>query len=143
MPVRVVTCAALVAVVAVVLALAGCTIKRVHANSCELTDPALAQAPFVIATAPSAGARVRTGFRVSGCLRTDGNIAEWRLTGQDGGLLAQGQVRARDDTRPERFLFAVDFTIDRRQIAELELTGAAAGTGALAGRMVLPLVLMP
>ena len=40
------------------------------ADACSLDDGALAEAAFTIATAPTAGARVASGFPVAGCSRT-------------------------------------------------------------------------
>ena len=69
--------------------LVGCATVDGGPAGCDLTDGALDSAAFVIATAPDAGARVRSGFGSSGCsrdLREHRRLAPHR---RDGGVLAQ------------------------------------------------------
>ena len=77
---------------AVAVLLAGCASVPGGggAGGCDLADGALDDAAFVIATAPAAGARVESGFGVSGCSRTFESTVVWRLRARNGSLLGQG-----------------------------------------------------
>lgn len=114
-------------------------------NACNLTDPVLASSGFVFATAPTAGARVQSGFAVTGCSRTFESNVIWRLLARDGSVLARGFTNGGGVDGPGPFSFTVDFTVTEAEIGHLEVTeeDASDGEGFPPGRTVLPLVLLP
>ncbi len=115
------------------------------ADACSLGDGALDEAAFAIATAPTAGARVFSGFPVSGCSRTFESTVVWRLTGRNGTVLNQGTTTGGGVDGPGPFDFTVSFAVAERQIGHLEVfeEDASDGEGFPPGRTVLPLVLQP
>ena len=126
--------------------LAGCAdLPTGGPAGCDLSDGALDDAAFVIATAPEAGARVSSGFGVSGCSRTFESTVVWRLHGRDGALLAQGHATGGGVDGPGPFGFSVPFSVAGRQVGSLEVfeEDQSGGEGFPPGRTVLPLVLMP
>lgn len=112
---------------------------------CSNADGALDNAAFVIADAPAAGARVSSGFAVSGCSRTFESTVVWRLLARDGSVLNQGNTTGGGVDGFGPFSFAVPFTVGERQIGHLEVfeEDASDGEGNPPGRTVLPLVLQP
>ena len=131
---------------AMAVVLAGCaSAPGGGADGCDLSDGALSDAAFVIATAPAAGARVSSGFPVSGCSRTFESTVVWRLHARDGSLLAQGHTTGGGVDGPGPFAFSVPFTVAERQVGALEVfeEDASDGEGFPPGRTVLPLVLVP
>ena len=82
-----------------------CEYTRRRDDGCDLSDGALDDAAFVIATAPAAGARVSSGFPVSGCSRTFESTVVWRLHARNGDLLAQGNTTGGGVDGPGRFAF--------------------------------------
>jgi len=125
--------------------LVGCATVDGGSAGCDLTDGALDSAAFVIATAPDAGARVRSGFAVSGCSRTFESTVVWRLTARDGGVLARGHTTGGGVDGPGPFSFNVPFSVTERQVGSLEVfeEDQSDGEGVPPGRTVLPLVLVP
>jgi hypothetical protein len=115
------------------------------AGACDLSDGALADAAFVIATTPLAGARVASGFEVAGCSRTFESTVVWRLHARDGSVLAQGTTTGGGVDGPAPFAFPVPFAVAERQVGRLEVfeEDASDGEGFPPGRTVLPLVLLP
>jgi hypothetical protein len=135
-----------IAAAAATILLAGCaSLPTGGPAGCDLSDGALDEAAFVIATAPAAGARVSSGFGVSGCSRTFESTVVWRLFARDGGVLAEGTTTGGGVDGPGPFSFAVPFTVAERQVGRLEVfeEDASGGEGFPPGRTVLPLVLMP
>ena len=131
---------------AMAILLAGCAeVPGGGADGCDLSDGALDDAAFVIATAPAAGARVSSGFGVSGCSRTFESTIVWRLHARNGSLLGQGTATGGGVDGPGPFAFSVPFTVGERQVGELEVfeEDASDGEGFPPGRTVLPLVLLP
>jgi hypothetical protein len=131
---------------AVSILLAGCaSLPTGGATGCDNADGALDDAAFVIATAPPAGARVSSGFGVSGCSRTFESTVLWRLTARDGSLLGQGTATGGGVDGPGPFSFAVPFSVAERQVGQLEVfeEDVSGGEGFPPGRTVLPLVLLP
>jgi predicted small secreted protein len=128
-----------------VLLSACATMPGAGPDGCDLSDGALADSAFVIATAPAAGARVSSGFGVSGCSRTFESTIVWRLHARDGTLLAQGNATGGGVDGPGPFAFAVPFSVAERQLGQLEVfeEDASDGEGFPPGRTVLPLVLLP
>jgi hypothetical protein len=99
----------------------------------------------VIAEAPLAGARVASGFAVSGCSRTFESTVNWRLLARDGRVLNQGFATGGGVDGFAPFGFTVPFRVAARQIGHLEVfeLDASDGEGHPPGRTVLPLVLEP
>ena len=131
---------------AMAVVLAGCaSVPDGGTAGCDLSDGALGDAAFVIATAPAAGARVSSGFPVSGCSRTFESTVLWRLHARDGSLLARGHATGGGVDGPGSFAFSVPFTVTERQLGSLEVfeEDASDGEGFPPGRTVLPLVLLP
>ncbi|MEZ5667719.1 MAG: Gmad2 immunoglobulin-like domain-containing protein [Alphaproteobacteria bacterium] len=114
-------------------------------DACSTADGALNEAAFVIATTPTAGSRVSSGFAVAGCSRTFEGTVVWRLLARDGSVLADGFTMggAVDGSAP--FGFNVDYAVDERQLGHLEVyeEDVSDGEGFPPGRTVLPLVLQP
>jgi predicted small secreted protein len=126
--------------------LAGCaTVPGAGTDGCDLSDGALDDAAFVIATAPTAGARVSSGFAVAGCSRTFESTVFWRLAARDGSLLAEGTATGGGVDGPGPFAFRVPFAVAERQVGQLEVfeEDVSDGEGFPPGRTVLPLVLLP
>jgi len=115
------------------------------AGACDRGDGALADAAFVIATAPAPGARVASGFPVAGCSRTFESTIVWELFARDGTRLAQGVSAGGGVDGPGDFAFTVPFSVSERQIGLLEVfeEDVSDGEGFPPGRTVLPLVLLP
>ena len=114
-------------------------------SACAIDDGALDTAAFVIAEAPTAGARVSSGFPVSGCSRTFEGTVVWRLVARDGSVLADGFTSGGSVDGPGPFAFTVGYTVAERQIGHLEVfeEDVSGGEGFPPGRTVLPLVLQP
>lgn len=114
-------------------------------NVCSNEDGALDDASFIFVTAPVSGARVRTGFRVTGCSRTFESNVPWRLLDRDGTELAAGSTIGGGVDGPDHFSFTVDYTIASRQIGHLEVSDedVSDGEGYPPVRNVIPLVLQP
>jgi hypothetical protein len=127
--------------------LAGCaaTAGGGGGDACTIADGALDNAAFVIATAPTAGARVSSGFPVAGCSRTFESTVVWRLLARNGSVLGHGTTTGGGADGPGPFAFSVPFSIGERQIGTLEVfeEDASDGEGFPPGRTVLPLVLLP
>ncbi|MCB9947984.1 MAG: Gmad2 immunoglobulin-like domain-containing protein [Rhodospirillaceae bacterium] len=115
------------------------------AGACDNGDGALDGAAFVIAMAPTAGARVSSGFEVSGCSRTFEGTVVWQLLARDGSVLANGFTSGGGVDGSAAFAFTVDYTVAERQIGHLEVyeEDVSDGEGYPPGRTVLPLVLQP
>jgi hypothetical protein len=114
-------------------------------DTCDNADGALSDASFVIATAPSAGARVESGFAVAGCSRTFESTVNWKLKARNGTELASGHTQGGGVEGPGPFSFTVTYNVDQQQIGHLEIFAedASDGEGFPPGRTVLPLILKP
>lgn len=131
-----------------VLIAAGCAMQdppRAPFDACANADGALSDGAFVLATTPDAGARVSSGFAVSGCSRTFESNVNYRLISRDGSVLAQGNTTGGGVDGFGPFSFTVAYSVAARQIGHLEVfeDDASDGEGNPPGRTVLPLVLMP
>ena len=115
------------------------------AAACDDAHGVLAQSAFVIATEPTAGEAVQSGFRVEGCSRTFEGSVVWRLIARDGALLADGFTMGGAVDGPAAFSFTVDYSIAAPQIGHLEVfeEDVSDGEGFPPGRTILPLVLRP
>lgn len=114
-------------------------------GNCANDDGALDAAAFVIATAPTAGERVVSGFAVTGCSRTFESTVQWRLVARDGMELARGFTQGGGVDGPGPFAFNVAYSLPARSLAHLEVfeEDVSNGAGPPPGRTVLPLVLLP
>jgi Immunoglobulin-like domain of bacterial spore germination len=138
-------------VVVTTAALAGCGGDHA-AGPCASADGALG---FVFVEAPASGERVSSGFRVSGCSSTYEATLHWRLLARDGHPLARPRpagpspetgIAQGGSTEPGSFAFTVRYSVDRRQIGYLEVSGTRGATrpeGFAPPRDVVPLVLEP
>ena len=125
--------------------LAGCGDDG-EADVCANGDHALSRSPFVFVQAPRSGARVSSGFRVSGCSSTFEANVTWQLRGRDGRELASGFITTTAGSlRPGPFRFSVAYTIGASQIGTLEVgsPSASSGEGYPTANDVVPLVLAP
>jgi hypothetical protein len=115
------------------------------ADACANDDGAFNEASFVIATAPEAGARVESGFTVSGCSRSFEGGVQWKLVARDGSVLASGNTQGGGVDGPGAFSFTVPYSVDAKQIGHLEVfdEDVSDGEGFPPGRTVVPLVLNP
>ena len=71
-------------------------------DACTASPDALKDEPFVMATAPLAGARVKSGFTVKGCSRTFESSFAWTLTIRGGKVLAKGTASGGGGTALDR-----------------------------------------
>lgn len=115
------------------------------ADTCKNDDGALSDAAFVIVTAPIAGARVQSGFAVTGCSRTFESTVNWRLVARNGTELGSGHTQGGGADGPGPFSFTVSYRLQAPEIGHLEVfeEDASDGEGNPPGRTVLPLVLRP
>ena len=114
--------------------------------------PALAQTPcagvpkdepFVMVTAPAAGAKVKSGFAVSGCSRTFESTVVWTLTVRGGKELSKGTARGGGVDGSGPLSFTVAARVARPTLAYLEVIEPSASGGAPASRVIVPVVLTP
>lgn len=114
-------------------------------TACAVSDGALDDAAFVIAIAPTAGARVSSGFAAAGCSRTFEGTVVWRLLARDGSVLDDGFTTGGAVDGPGAFAFTVDYAVAERQVGHLEVyeEDVSDGEGFPPGRTVVPLVLQP
>lgn len=99
--------------------------------------------PFVMVTAPAAGARVKSGFAVAGCSRTFESTVVWTLTVRGGKELAKGTAKGGGVDGAGPFAFAVDAKVNKPTLAYLEvLEPSASGKGGTA-RVIVPVVVTP
>lgn len=99
--------------------------------------------PFVMVTAPAAGAKVTSGFAVTGCSRTFESTVAWTLTVRGGKELARGTAKGGgvDDAGPLSFTVAAK--VDKPTLAYLEvIEPSASGKGGTA-RVIVPLIIAP
>jgi hypothetical protein len=141
-------------VVAATAALAGCGGDH-SADVCDNADGALSNTGLVFVRAPASGERVSSGFRISGCSSTYEATLHWRLLARDGHPLARPRpggpsptvgIAQGGSTEVGPFAFTVRYSIDRRQIGYLEVSGTSGATppeGLAPPRDVVPLVLEP
>ena len=128
------------------MGLAGCVQSPpANVDNCANADRAFSDAAFVVATDPAAGARVSSGFGVTGCSRTFESTVVYRLLGRDGSVLAEGTTQGGGVDGPGDFAFTIPFAVAERQIGHLEVfeEDASDGEGFPPGRTVVPLILMP
>lgn len=99
--------------------------------------------PFVMVTAPAAGAKVTTGFAVNGCSRTFESTVTWTLSVRGGKELARGTARGGGVDGAGPLSFTVAARVDKPTLAYLEvIEPSASGKGGTA-RVIVPVVLTP
>ncbi len=99
--------------------------------------------PFVMVTAPVAGAKVKSGFVVTGCSRTFESTVAWTLTVRGGKELANGTATGGgvDGAGPLSFVVAAKVT--KPTLAYLEvIEPSASGKGGTA-HVIVPVVIAP
>jgi hypothetical protein len=123
----------------------GSWVEGDEADNCANDDGAFNEASFVIATEPTAGERVESGFAVAGCSRTFESNVQWKLIGRNGAELASGNTQGGGVDGPGAFSFTVPYNVDAQQIGHLEVfeEDVSDGEGNPPGRTVVPLVLKP
>ena len=97
--------------------------------------------PFVMVTTPAAGARVKSGFAVTGCSRTFESTVSWTLTVRGGRELAKGTAKGGGVDAAGPMSFTVAAKVDKPTLAYLEvIEPSASGKGGTA-RVIVPVVL--
>lgn len=99
--------------------------------------------PFVMVTAPAAGAKVKSGFAVAGCSRTFESTVAWTLTVRGGKELAKGTAKGGGVDGPGPLSFTVAATVTRPTLAYLEVIEPSASGGPPASRVIVPVVVSP
>ncbi|MFA5911377.1 MAG: Gmad2 immunoglobulin-like domain-containing protein [Vicinamibacterales bacterium] len=99
--------------------------------------------PFVMVTAPAAGAKVKGGFAVTGCSRTFESTVVWTLTVRGGKELARGTAKGGGVDGPGPLSFTVTAKVTRPTLAYLEVIEPSASGGPPASRVIVPVVLSP
>ena len=99
--------------------------------------------PFVMVTAPAAGAKVKSGFAVAGCSRTFESTVTWTLTVRGGQELAKGTAKGGGVDGVAPLSFTVAAMVTKPTLAYLEvLEPSASGKGGTS-RVIVPVVLTP
>ena len=117
---------------------------EVGSGACEADD--LDQiGSFVFVTAPHGGARVRSGFAVTGCSRTFESNVNWRLLDRVGAEIASGFAIGGGVYGPDRFSFTVEYSASEEQVGHLEVfeVDESGGQGFPPPRNVIPVLLGP
>lgn len=117
-----------------------------------LSSPAWAQSPcdslpkdepFVLLSAPAAGAKVKSGFAAAGCSRTFESTVTWTLTVRGGKELAKGTAKGGGADAAGPLAFTVTAKVDKPTLAYLEvIEPSASGRGGTA-RVIVPVLLTP
>lgn len=99
---------------------------------------------FVFVTSPTAGARVRSPFTVTGCANVFEANVNWRLVELRGATINQGHTTASCGTGCiGDFRFPVTFPAGERRVATLEVFERSAADGSVRNLNSIPLVLEP
>lgn len=99
--------------------------------------------PFVMVTAPAAGAKVKSGFAVTGCSRTFESTVAWTLTVRGGKELAKGTATGGGVDGAGPLSFTVTAKVAKPTLAYLEvIEPSASGKGGTA-RVIVPLLINP
>ncbi len=99
--------------------------------------------PFVMVTAPAAGAKVKGGFAVTGCSRTFESTVVWTLTVRGGKELAKGTAKGGGVDGPGPLSFTVAAKVTRPTLAYLEVIEPSASGGPPASRVIVPVIVSP
>lgn len=99
--------------------------------------------PFVMVTSPAAGAKVKSGFAVTGCSRTFESTVTWTLTVRGGQELAKGTAKGGGVDGAGPLAFTVTAKVAKPTLAYLEvLEPSASGKGG-SSRVIVPVVIGP
>lgn len=99
--------------------------------------------PFVMVTAPAAGAKVKSVFAVTGCSRTFESTVAWTLTVRGGKELAKGTATGGGVDGAGPLSFTVTAKVAKPTLAYLEvIEPSASGKGGTA-RVIVPLLINP
>ena len=99
--------------------------------------------PFVMVTAPSAGAKVKSGFAVTGCSRTFESTVAWTLTVRGGKELAKGTAKGGGVDGAGPLSFTVAARVDKPTLAYLEVIEPSASGKGVTARVIVPVVIAP
>ncbi len=113
-------------------------------DPCLASPDVLGVEPFVMATLPRAGARVKNGFVVKGCSRTFESSFAWTLSLRGGTTLATGTGRGGGVDGPGPFSFTVAAAVTTPTLVYLELyEPRMSDEGPAPMRVIVPVVLLP
>lgn len=99
--------------------------------------------PFVMVTAPAAGAKVTSGFAVVGCSRTFESTVTWTLSVRGGKELARGTAKGGGVDAAGPLSFTVAAKVEQPTLAYLEvIEPSASGKGGTA-RVIVPVLIAP
>ena len=112
-------------------------------DPCEANADVLKDDPFVMVAVPVAGARVKSGFVVTGCSRTFESTVVWTLTIRGGKALAKGTATGGGVDGPGALSFTVAATVTKPTLAYLEVFEPNMAGGAPSSRVIVPVVLTP
>ena len=112
-------------------------------NGTFACDDSLPDASLVIVSSPLSGAKVASGFQVTGCSRTFESNVQWRLLDRAGEVLASGHTSGGGIDGPAAFAFTVEYESAERQIATLEVyeEDVSEGEGFPPPRAIVPLAI--
>ena len=99
--------------------------------------------PFVMVTAPAAGAKVKSGFAVAGCSRTFESTVTWTLTVRGGQELAKGTAKGGGVDGAGPLAFTVTAKVAKPTLAYLEVVEPSASGKGGSSRVIVPVVLTP
>lgn len=125
----------------------GCAPSSVSRTSdpCAALDSTMEASAFIVVTAPTQAARVRSPFRLRGCSRTFESNVVWELHARDGRLLASGHATGGGVDGPAPFDAGVEFTIAEPEVGRVVVfeIDASDGEGFPPPRVVFSVVLEP
>jgi hypothetical protein len=99
--------------------------------------------PFVMVTAPAAGAKVKSGFAVAGCSRTFESTVVWTLTVRGGKQLAKGTAKGGGVDGGGPLSFTVAAKVDKPTLAYLEVIEPSASGKGGSTHVIVPVIVSP
>lgn len=99
--------------------------------------------PFIMVTAPAAGAKVKSGFSVTGCSRTFESTVSWTLTVRGGRELAKGAAKGGGVDAAGPLSFTVAAKVDKPTLAYLEVIEPSASGKGGTSRVIVPVIVTP
>lgn len=99
--------------------------------------------PFVMVTAPAAGAKVKSGFAVTGCSRTFESTVTWTLTVRGGQELAKGTAKGGGVDGAGPLSFTVTAAVAKPTLAYLEVLEPSASGKPGSSRVIVPVLITP
>lgn len=117
------------------------TLVEVGPAVCDISD--LGGSSFVFVTSPASGARVASGFSVTGCSRTFESTVNWELYDRTGNELASGFTTGGGVDGGAAFAFDVEYALAAPSLGRLEVfeVDVSGGEGFPPPRAVVPLML--